>query len=331
MLTLVGGQLTLISLAIEFDVPTRYDPPSWALFQTQRTHLLRLDRCWLTIRNATEQRASQHPFVAFFDIKAPADTGAMAMEHAAVPEHTVNIQMDNCVARGEASLLRCEDLQPVSLTWDNGLLVSTERLLVARGGEMANRVNGQISINLRHVTAHVRSGLCLISNAEGRPLLRTEVQCTDSILLAAAEAPLFEQTGVNSVQDFEAKVVWVGNRYFYSGFHTFWRIASFTHDPVQRNFSDWQRYWREAPDKQEEWGSVVWKRLPDPSRALHTHTPADYALDDANLENQARVIGATDGTEAGLLLADLPVTPSSTAVPAPMPPATPPPLEEEQD
>jgi hypothetical protein len=289
---------------------------------------LRLDRCWLTIRNASEQRTTQHQFAAFFDIKAPPDTGAMAMEHATMPEHTVNIQMDNCVARGEASLVRCDELQSVSLTWQNGLLATSERLLVARGGEMANRVNGQISIVLRHVTAHVRNGLCLISNAEGRPLLRTSVHCTDSILLAAPEAALFEQTGVNSLEDFEARLEWVGNRYFYSGFSTFWKIASFTHDPVRRSFDDWQRHWKEGMENQDYWSGVVWKRLPEPGRPLHAHTPADYALDDASSENQARLIGATDGAEAGLLIAELPPPPPSTSVAPPGPQL---PQEEEQD
>jgi hypothetical protein len=329
MLTLVGGQLTLADVAIEFDVPTRFDPPSWALFQTQRTNSLRLDDCWLTIRNATEQRSAQHQFVAFFDIKAPPESSAMAMADPAMPEHTVNIQMHNCVARGEASLLRCDELQPVSLTWNNGLLATSERLLVARGGEMANRANGQISIVLEHVTAHVRNGLCLISNAEGRPLLRTEVQCTDSILLASPEAPLFEQTGVNSAEDFEAKLLWAGNRYYYSGFSTFWKIASFTQDPVRRSFDDWQRHWGETAENQGLWSGVVWKRLPEAGRPLHTHIPADYALDETSPENQARLIGATDGAAAGLVIDDLPLLSASTS--AAPPAAVQPPPEEEQD
>ncbi len=286
MLTVVGGQLTLANVALELDVPSRLDPPSWALFQTQRANSLRLMSCWLTIRNATPQRTSHHQFVAFFDIKAPPDTGAMAMEHGAMAEHSVNIEMQNCVARGEATLLRCEELQPVRLSWHNGLLATSERLLLAHGGEMANRVSGQISVELRHVTAHARGGLCLITNAEGsRPLLRTQLHCADSILLATADVPLLEQAGVNSVEEFEGHVQWEGNRYFYSGFGTFWKISSFApalpaQDPVQRSFDEWQRHWRESVDKQETWSRVVWKRLPDASRPMHTHTPADYALDE---------------------------------------------------
>jgi hypothetical protein len=241
------------------------------------------------------------------------------------------------VARGEATLLRCEDLQPVSLTWQNGLLATSERLLVANGGEMVNRASGEISINLQHVTVNARSGLCLISNAEGsRPLLHTEVQCTDSILLAAAEAALVEQTGVSSVDEFQNKLEWIGNRYFYSGFDTFWKISSFasaqpTQNPIERSFDDWQQHWNEPIEDQEVWRQVVWKGLPEHSRPLHTHLPADYTLDDASTENQA-LLRTTDGAEAGLqhdMLSPPPLTEPVQPLPAP-PAGNEPPPEEEQ-
>jgi hypothetical protein len=307
------------------------------MFQTQRANLLRLESCWLTIRNATPQRTSQHRSVAFFDIKAPPDTAAMAMEHAAMAEHTVGIELSNCVVRGEATLLRCEDLQPVRLSWQNGLLATSERLLIAQGAEMANRPNGQISIELRHVTAHVRGGLCLISNSEGsRPLLHTEFRCDDSILLAPADAALLEQAGVESVEDFEAKVEWVPSRCFYSGFSTFWKIASFasaqpTQDPVSRAYEEWQRHWNGTSQNQQRFGHVVWKQPPDPSRPLHAHTPADYALDET-IENPAHH-GAADGSDAGLQAQNLP--PAPLLVPLDLPPgaapsSAPAPQEEEQ-
>jgi hypothetical protein len=324
MLTVVGGQLTLDRVNLEVDIPARLDPPSWSLFETQRARSLQLDRCWLTIRNATPQRTSQHPSVAFFDIKAPPDTGAMAMD-GATAEHSVNIDLRSCIVRGEATLLRCEDLQPLRFDWDNGLLATSERLLVAKGGEMANRPNGQISIDLRHVTAHVRSGLCLINKNEGSPpLLFTTLHCSDSILLGNGDAPLVEQFGTDSVDDFQSKFEWAGSRYFYAGFSTFWKISSFAsalpgQDPVQRSFEEWQKHWGEGQENPQRWSQVVWKQLPETSRPFHSYTPADYALDETSAENEA-LHGAAIGGAAGFRAGDLPPDPETTLV---EPPAVP--------
>jgi hypothetical protein len=333
MLTVVGGQLTLDRVNLEVEIPPRLDPPSWALFQTQRARSLQLHQCWLTIRNATAQRTSQHPFVAFFDIKAPPDTGAMAMD-GAMAEHSVNIDLRNCVVRGEATLLRCEDLQPVRFDWDNGLLATSERLLVAQGGEMANRPNGQISIDLRHITAHVRNGLCLIDKKDGSsPLLFTSLHCSDSILLGNGDAPLVEHSGTDSVDDFQSKFEWVGSHYFYTGFSTFWKISSFAsalpaQDPVQRSFEEWQKHWGEGQGNPHRWSQVVWKQLPDSSRPFHTYTSADYVLDETSAENEA-LQGAADRSDAGFQAENLPPDPDTRVNPPPAP-ATASTPEEEQ-
>ena len=49
------------------------------------------------------------------------------------------IELVDCIARGEATFLRVEDLQPVRLFWNNGLLATSERLLVAVGGARSHR------------------------------------------------------------------------------------------------------------------------------------------------------------------------------------------------
>jgi serine/threonine-protein kinase len=335
MITVVGGELRLINVGLELDIPARREPASWAMFQTLRAQEVRLENCWLTIRNAG---AMSHPLVSFFEIKAPPDASAMAMADTAAMEHTVNVQLLNCVARGEATLLRCDELQPVELTWNNGLLATSERLLAAQGNEMANKTNGQIAVYLRHVTAHVHGGLCLLANGEGsRPMLRTELHCRDSILLGGADVPLIEQSGVSSVEEFESNLEWDGSRYFYSGVNTFWKISSFatampTQDPVKRSFDDWQKHWNENEGlaNQEIWNRVLWKQLPATDRPFHTHTPADYALDDSSPDNQARQ-NASDGWDAGMLPAALPPLPATTPVeiPTASPKLTPPQEEEE--
>ena len=47
---------------------------------------------------------------------------------------TAAIELVDCIARGEAVLVRAEDGQGARFAWDNGLLVTSERLLIAGGG-----------------------------------------------------------------------------------------------------------------------------------------------------------------------------------------------------
>jgi hypothetical protein len=309
MVSVIGGQLTLVQVALEFDVPERVTQ-AFSLFETQRPESLVVDGCWLTIRNAGPQRQAMNPDVAFFDIKAPPGSALMEMSSSTTVEPTVVIQLQNTIARGEANLLRAHELQPVSLSWSNGLLATTERLLWATGGSMPPR-QGMISIDLRHVTAMVRSGLCLISNEEGsQPLLPTDIRCADSILLAGRDAALVEQFGVNTSEEFENQFVWSGRRYFYWGFNTFWRISTIGsgEEPVQRDFGQWQEYWKEMSDNNQMWNRVTWQHLPE-SRPFHSHLTADYVLAE---ENNDALKGASDGIDAGMKLQDLPPVPRNS-------------------
>ena len=328
MITVIGGQLTLMNVALELDVPGRREPESWSLVETQRPELLRLERCSLTIRNASQGRMALHPTVAFFDIKAPPGSGAMAMDNAVAAEHTVNLQLVNTIARGEANFLRCDDLQSVSVLWTNGLLATSERLLTAAGGDMATRQTGLISLDLRHVTAAVQGGLCMLTNSEsGRPMPHTDVKCADSILLASAGAVLVEQFGVSSSEEFQDLFSWSSNRCFFQGFSTFWKISTLgtSQDPLERGFAEWQDFWSESAEMNFDWQQVAWKKPPDLSRPFHTHTVADYALGEQGADNHARR-AATDGLDAGLIAEELPPLPGNPGVesvspmPMPMPP-----------
>ena len=45
------------------------------------------------------------------------------------------MRLTDSIIRGEGVVLRAEDVQPVDLVWENGLLVTSEWLVVADGGE----------------------------------------------------------------------------------------------------------------------------------------------------------------------------------------------------
>jgi hypothetical protein len=307
MLSIAGGQLYVTGIHWELDLP-RNVPPDWALFETRGAELLQFQRCTFTIRNASLGQTAYHAGVAFFDIKSPAGAGGMAMDTDAMEPQILTINLQHCLARGEAAFLRANDLQPVRLNWDNGLFASSERLLTTAGGPSQPRQLGHVQINLRHVTAMVRGGLALLTNSEDAPYqLLTEIDCDDSIVVSTATPPLIEQRGSNSAEEFRSRLQWSGSRDFFDGIDIFWQIQNTAglSAPKQMRFDDWQTHWGgQSRSQTYRKNHEYWRSLPEAERPFHSHVPGDYELD-RSLTNPA-VGGGSDGLDAGCLLRQLP-------------------------
>ena len=106
--------------------------------------MIRLERCSLTVLNASNQLSAYHQDVAFFRARSAADADATpGGTPAATPLAT--LELTDCIARGEAVFLSVEDLQPVHVLWDNGLLVTTERFLSAGGGQAGAKTRRNVA------------------------------------------------------------------------------------------------------------------------------------------------------------------------------------------
>lgn len=324
MLTVAGGQLHVSGVQFEFTVP-RDLPIDWALVETRRAELVNFTGCAMTIRNASFGQASFQTGVAFFDVKATPGTGGMTMNHEVVEEQVGTIHLQDCVARGEAVFLRDNDLQPVRFIWDNGLLATSERMIVANGGPSQPRQAGQIQVQLRHVTAMIQGGLALLSNSQDAPYqLQAEINCDDCILVSKAKSPLIEQRGSDATDVYLARLRWSGRRNYFDGFEVFWEVAGSAGGAGAKRmrFDDWQDFWRGQSRQQVSGGgAVVWQALPDANRPFHTHLPADYALD-ATAAGNAAVGGGGEGLDAGCRLKLLPAIFVDDASPATLPTST---------
>jgi hypothetical protein len=311
MLSIIGGQLTLRNLAVELDIPRDLPAENWSLFEILGGESVRLRNCWLTIRNAGEQAGDYHQDVAFLRLRqAPgAELNAGGSTTALPP---ADIELDDCVARGEAVFLRTEGLQPVRLNWANGLLVTSQYLLWADGGPESPRSGEARQIELQHLTAMVRRGLCRITTSQSAPhQLQTQIRhISDSILIGAANGALIEQSGAESADQCRSWIEWNGDRVFYQGWESFWTIitSNASAAPESMTFKAWQLHWGLERESRPELNRVVWKKAPEPSRPAHTQTPADYALAGDPNSNPARG-AASDGEDAGLETADLPLAP----------------------
>jgi serine/threonine protein kinase len=302
MFNVAGGELTLGGVALELDVPRGIPADSWSLFKIGAGERVILESCSLTIRNASDQQTAHHPEVAFFRLVSSARIDMAAAdepaENGTLPE--AHIRLQDCLARGEAVFLRVEDPQPIDLVWHNGLLVTTERFLVADGDERTPAPDETIQIELEHLTAVVRSGLCQFVHTKFTPRqLDTHFDCSASIFVAR-NAPLIEQVGILDFEQSRGQIQWKGEPNFYQGFTYFQVIRPF--DPIIEP--------EELPlDSLEQ---VIWKALPEAGRPVHSTTPNDYALRGTSVTNPAR--SATDeDPDAGFITEDLPELPPEPA------------------
>ena len=301
MLNVSGGQLTLVNLAIELELPREMPADSWSLIRLQQAEAMQLEHCSLTIHNTAEHGRGYHQDVAFIRVAGAPGSGAM-MGTEDIGVAPLSLQLRDCVARGEGTFLVHTDVQPCTLSWSNGLLATTDRLLHSEGGRKAVCSADQLVLDLRHLTADVRSGMCLLTNTVDAPYqLTTEIRLTNSIVLGTPTSAMIEQSGVDTVRDFRRCLVWESDRNFYDGFKMFWKIQAKDEEPQIIELSGWRTFWR----AERSWGPVIWNRLPESTRPVSGVRGADYSLDDRTSDNGA-LRGATDGRDAGCDLSSLP-------------------------
>ena len=65
MFTLTAGRLTMTDVAVELHVPREVPADNWSLIETWGGQTVRLERCSLTVRNASDQLTTYHQEVAF--------------------------------------------------------------------------------------------------------------------------------------------------------------------------------------------------------------------------------------------------------------------------
>jgi len=314
MFTLTSGELELTDLAIELHVPRTLPAESWSLVELRGSQAIRLEDCWLSIHNASDQRSAYHEDVAFLRVKSAPGADAPPADDTSANLAQATISLANCVARGEGVLLSATDAQSLRFAWDNGLLVTTERLLTIHGCQKKPPPGALIWIDLNHLTARTQNGFCGMFDSTldpHRPDL--QIQCTDSILMAGPRASLIEQRGIDDLVSYYLNVAWIGKRNFYEGFDAFWKVCDLDEVPldVPLDFAAWNLHWGSEDENLSHADEVIWKQLPEPDRPWHTHTPVDYALDESTEASPNPAVGAADeDADAGFRADRLPSPPS---------------------
>lgn len=323
MMAVTAGRLSLVNVPLVLIVPRQVPADTWSLIEIRGSQSIRMEKCSLSIQNASDQLGAYHQEVAFFRVRSAPGADSGMGDEVAAPAEPASIDLTDCIARGEATFLRSEDMQPVHLAWENGVLATTERLLSSVGGPRLAPPGDIVRLDLRHLTATVRGGLCRIAtNPMESHQLPTQIDCVDSILTTAPSegrpssmvpgTALIEQLGDEELDDLRNRITWNGDRNFYEGFDAFWSVHRL--DPEipsdAMTFDTWKAFWGPEHENLPKFGKVGWKKLAEPGRAVHGHVVADYALSDS-ADHPARGT-ASDGQDAGCIADRLPALPADS-------------------
>lgn len=319
MVVVSGGRLTLVDVACELELSTDAKG-STSLFELEASEGLTLRNCTLTARDLAWDRGSPVR-AAMITLVTPAIFSTMPQSDTNELIDATTIELEHCIARGEANFLSAPQPWPFSLSWDNGLVALGGRLLDARGAAGGLEAGVECELDLRHLTAAVPLGLCrFVSDGAAMTLPTVDVRLADSIVQVAGDGALIEHVGANPLAQSPKSFIWRGQRNVYD-LQNFWRTSSDEDLPfsgTNKEFGDWLAIWKER-EVQGRQSAIVWQRKAPPTRPMHLRTTSDYLLDSSNTSNRVAVAAASDARDLGMdvtLLPSLPPEPTATPMPA---------------
>jgi serine/threonine-protein kinase len=218
MIRLAGSSTArLKAQGIEFRLELPQEVSSgWALVALNTGQTLELFDCVLTVQDGDRNQAPQHDQVAMIAVqrRRAADTMSMPDPQMAMAQ-SATIQMERCIARGEATLVSMADETPLSLSWTQGLLATSRRLIETGGSDSPMRKYWEtISIELDSVTAYCPQGLYQMQRRAGRSnQYIANVKTSHCILITDPGAPLFEYIGVRDLTSEDLDSMGDSNRY----------------------------------------------------------------------------------------------------------------------
>jgi serine/threonine protein kinase len=303
IIALNGADLTIVSLAIELDIPPTLPADRWTLFQLRRGESIQLDKCSITIRNPLRQE------ICCFRVAPTWEINSLIAGEKDIAD-AASIRLADCVVRGQAVLLQSDTMQPGTLDWDNGLFVSTEPLLVTSGGDRRPGTDENVKLTLKHLTIFADSGLAQLgTGSNSRFLIPTVIDCSNSIVVVKPEHPMIGQMVDPESEIWKSLLNFSGDWNFYSGFDTFWQPepASTYSKPI--DFLTWRLLWTPKNENYSHFGYIAFDDLPSTGDPPETHNWTNYLLDD-DPENIA-IYGAGDGNSVGMISGRLPRLPAN--------------------
>ncbi len=200
MIQVSDGKLVLESIDVEMEIPRDMPSESWALVRLSAGGRVRLENCSLRVRNASDTLGSHYQDVAFFRA-TPQETRVAPSSDPFRPEGEPDIELLDCIACGEADLVRASESTSLRVEWRNGLLVTTEAAFSISGSSRAPSPGAKMDIEWEHVTAVTGDSLVNVILAPHRPHLAQIHFSESACVLSSRNRPLIRASGVTTSAD----------------------------------------------------------------------------------------------------------------------------------
>lgn len=294
-LTMPGGHVTWQGVRMRFDVP-RSDN-EWVLFQYSAEAKLELTHCVLSIANTSPALIRHSPKVSFFE---PGLRAATTTETRPLRPAPPEIEIQQCVLRGDATVIRLSDDAPLRCQILDSFIATADRLLETGGSNAQPGLDDAIALDLERSTIVATSGLLLCGAQLNRQFhLRVRVTQISCVVVADSSFPVveFRESGASE----EPPFTFGGSNNFYPRSTVFFR-HSFRADGVTepKDFGLFGSLPRWAVELNTFPGTLAGGV---PESPFQDHLPSDY------------VLKSPADTNAGCTLALLPAVESTVRRP----------------
>lgn len=307
-ISLSGGALDLSGVDLVLPVDDAVDAEQWNLFALERAEALHIHGCNLTLQNPRQRAA------AVVELRMSPAVMMPEMANATVqPRPPLEVEWTDSIVRGEADLFLARSVEPARFSIKQSVVALQGSLLFGRGHTELTHDNAQWELRLEFVTAVLGNGLIRLEpGAVPRKLVPLQINSSNSIFSSATAAPFVSMSGNVPVQDFRLLLSWSGQNNFYDHFDTFWAIASTEGAGRAEDwkFADWVRHWASGAEVGPFQDAVIWRKRHWMVKPMSELQVTDFALDRDDPTNAA-VGGATNSSDAGANLSNLPRSPAA--------------------
>jgi serine/threonine protein kinase len=286
-MTMPGGQISWQGVRIRFDVPS--SSREWALFQYAPESMLDFRLCVLTIVNTSPAMIRYSPEVSFFEPGPVATTTSLPM----LPSATPQLDIRNCVLRGDATVIRLRDAALRFQLLDS-FVTTSEHFLESGGSTEKPRSTDLITLNLEQSTVAATGGFLLCGTRFDRPYrFPVRVDQHSCVIVADSAAPVveFREPGFSSQPQF----TFSGSNNCYPKSNIFFRHVSRQDEALPEDYGfgslpGW------AVELKTFDGTLA---SPAPEKSSHEQLPSDYVLKspaDANTGSNPAKLPSVEGT-----------------------------------
>lgn len=251
---------------------------AFSMFLLRSQASMSLRDCVLTVRNVDAQGQMQSSRVEFLALeqRPSSDPGSEPLG----PPAARQVNVSNCILRGQATVIRSEQAAPFRLVIQNSLIVARGWLADVEGSSTQPSVtDGRVDLVLKRVTAILQDGLCRMAGGPPRPYqLDLHTELWENILFVKdSGAPMFDRVGELPVV--EKRLDLRGRDNFYPGSTKLLRLRSDARlgNIVDFNFDSRDRL--SFLDEKSPNFTLMWQGLPDSALSEDQHTPEHYRLD----------------------------------------------------